>query len=122
MSPNFVLIVTDDMAASDLAHMPLTQERLAAKGTTFENALVSDPLCCPSRATILTGLYPHNHGIWSIYNKRGGGAEGFRAKGLEQRTVAVALDAAGYRTALFGKYFNGCYVAPDEAALDGWCA
>lgn len=118
--PNFVLIVADDMAASDLQHMTLTQEHLAAKGTTFSNALVSDPLCCPSRATILTGLYPHNHGIWSIYNERGGGFEGFRDRGLEERTVATWLDGAGYRTALMGKYFNGYNSRHIPPGWDEW--
>ena len=116
--PNFVLIVTDDMAASDLQHMPLTQEHLASKGMTFSSALVSDPLCCPSRATILTGLYPHNHGIWSIYNQRGGGARGMRV--LEGKTIASKLQATGYTTGLAGKYANGYDGSWVPSGWDWW--
>ncbi|MDP9438400.1 MAG: sulfatase-like hydrolase/transferase, partial [Actinomycetota bacterium] len=62
--PNVVLILTDDLDAGLLqrhgARYPNLRE-LAAEGTTFENAFVTDPLCCPSRATALRGQYAHNH-------------------------------------------------------------
>jgi arylsulfatase A-like enzyme len=106
-SPNIVLINTDDQDTASMKYMPLVNEHLVREGITFENSFVSDPLCCPSRATTLTGLYPHNHGIWSVFNGPDGGFEGFRDKGLEQRTVAVWLQNAGYDTALLGKYLNG---------------
>ena len=72
---------------------------------TFEQDFVPLSLCCPSRSTILTGLYPHNH---RIYNNRApdGGFAKFEALGHEETTIATALHAAGYRTALFGKYLN----------------
>src|SRR5215218_9476608 len=64
--PNVILILTDDLDVQLLEeHMedyPNLRE-LAAEGTTFENAFVTDPLCCPSRATILRGQYAHNHEI-----------------------------------------------------------
>jgi N-acetylglucosamine-6-sulfatase len=67
---------------------------------TFENAVFSQPLCCPSRVTILRGRYPHNTGISA--NDEGAG----RFKALDGSTVATWLDEAGYETALFGKYLN----------------
>src|SRR2546421_2842317 len=60
--PNVVFILTDDMTSSELAGMPNVQSLIAAQGTTFNEAYVSFPLCCPSRATMMSGLYMHNHG------------------------------------------------------------
>ena len=61
--PNIILILTDDLAGDDLSYMPNLRSLLIEQGTTFENAFVTDSLCCPSRATILRGQYAHNHGI-----------------------------------------------------------
>ena len=64
--PNVVLILTDDLDAGLLEEYPARYPNLrdlAAEGTTFENAFVTDPLCCPSRATVLRGQYAHNHQI-----------------------------------------------------------
>ena len=104
--PNIVFIIADDMRKDDLKHMPKTRSVLKDKGMIFHNAFVSTPLCCPSRATIMRGQYAHNSEVW---NSRGssGGWQTYRAKGLERNNVATRLDAAGYRTGLFGKYLNG---------------
>jgi N-acetylglucosamine-6-sulfatase len=115
--PNIILILADDMRADDLRLMPKVQSRLMEKGMTFSNAFVTDPLCCPSRATILTGRYAHNHGVRGNEPIRGGFAT-FHDSGLEQRTVAVRLREAGYRTALFGKLLNG-YCNPDQGCETG---
>jgi N-acetylglucosamine-6-sulfatase len=105
--PNVVFILTDDqdLSLQSLDFMPRTRELIARQGMTFQQDFVPLSLCCPSRSTILTGLYPHNH---QIYNNRGpgGGFAKFEALGHEQTTIATALHAAGYRTALFGKYLN----------------
>jgi arylsulfatase A-like enzyme len=82
-----------------------TVRRMQRGGVTFDDYVVTDSLCCPSRATILTGEYPHNHGVvrntgWT------GGWEAFRRLGAEERSVAVGLEEAGYRTGMFGKYLN----------------
>src|SRR5512138_1282121 len=61
--PNILVVMTDDMNQADLAFMPKTRRLLAKQGTTFTNAITSFPLCCPSRATFLTGQYEHNHGV-----------------------------------------------------------
>ena len=62
--PNVILILTDDLDARLVEEHPAAYPNLrdlAAEGATFENAFVTDPLCCPSRATILRGQYAHNH-------------------------------------------------------------
>src|SRR3712207_4133987 len=64
--PNVILILADDLDARLLEDHPESYpniQKLAAGGTSFESAFVSDPLCCPSRATILRGQYAHNHRI-----------------------------------------------------------
>jgi N-acetylglucosamine-6-sulfatase len=107
--PNIVFILTDDMRNDDLKYMPNTRFLLRAKGMSFSNAFVSNALCCPSRATIMRGQYAHNTGIWT--NENGGGldagGQAYRNKGNEKDNVATRLDAAGYRTALIGRYLSG---------------
>jgi N-acetylglucosamine-6-sulfatase len=104
--PNILLVLTDDQPASTVNQMPAVEAKLKAKGLSFENAFLSDPVCCPSRATIMTGRYAHNHGVWTNDEPRGG-AEGFKDRGLAQDTIATRLKREGYATGLFGKYFNG---------------
>jgi N-acetylglucosamine-6-sulfatase len=102
--PNIVFVLTDDLSWDLVDYMPNVQQ-LRREGVTFSNYIVTDSLCCPSRASILTGKYPHNTGIY-----RNTGADGgflaFRALGQEQKTFATALQSRGYRTALMGKYMN----------------
>src|SRR6185295_4755406 len=62
LRPNLILVVTDDMAAEDLDHLPRIKSLLVDRGATFTRAFVTDSVCTPSRASILTGRYPHNHG------------------------------------------------------------
>src|SRR5215208_1130219 len=63
--PNIVFILTDDMRKDDLKYMPNTKALLQSTGMTFQNAFVSNVLCCPSRATIMRGQYSHNTGVWT---------------------------------------------------------
>ena len=104
--PNILYILTDDMAVSDLQYMPKTLELIGGQGVTFENFFVSMALCCPSRACMLRGQYPHNTQIVGN-NRPDGGFGKFHNLGREDSTVAVWLQEAGYNTALFGKYLNG---------------
>src|SRR5687768_7095657 len=67
--PNLVFILADDMRKDDMKYMPKTRTRLGAAGMQFENAFVSYGICCPSRATILTGQYAHNHRVWTNGDK-----------------------------------------------------
>jgi hypothetical protein len=114
--PNIVFILTDDLAWN-LVHMPhvLTMQK---EGVTFANYFVTDSLCCPSRSSIFTGRYPHNTGIFRDTGKDGGYVA-FRDRGHEGSTFATALSAAGYRTAMLGKYLNG-YLPAMHRPAPGW--
>ena len=108
--PNILVVMTDDQAAADVAQMPNVRKLLAAKGTTFANAVDSFPLCCPSRATFITGEYAHNHGVFGNFYPYGW----YGMKG-RANTLPAWLQKAGYRTALIGKWLNG-YGARAEPA------
>jgi N-acetylglucosamine-6-sulfatase len=105
--PNILVVMTDDQAAADVQHMPNVKRLLAARGTTFANAVDSFPLCCPSRATFITGQYAHNHGV--IGNFYPYGWYGMKDRG---NTLPAWLQSSGYNTALIGKWLNG-YGAKD---------
>jgi arylsulfatase A-like enzyme len=125
--PNIVFILADDMRKDDLAYMPKTKNLLQKEGMTFHNAFVSNAICCPSRATIMRGQYSHNSGVWSNSPKtsttNSGGWQTYKSAGDEQDDVATRLDAAGYRTALFGKYLNGYGDTKDiPVGWDRWFA
>lgn len=111
--PDIVLVLTDDMTEADWRSLPKTKARLPA---IFPNYINVDPLCCPSRASILRGQYPHSHGTWSNENGPRGGRESFRDQ--EDATIAVELQQAGYRTGYSGKYLNG-YLS-DGGVPPGW--
>ena len=99
--PNVILISTDDQNQTDMFVMSITQALLGGLGTTFENSYVTYPLCCPSRATQITGQYAHNHGVTTTDLPNG-------YNGLDHsNTLAVWLRRAKYRTAMVGKYLNG---------------
>ena len=103
--PNIVFVLTDDLSMDLLRFMPhvLAMER---HGLTFRNYFVSDSLCCPSRASIFTGDFPHNTHVLSNAGPQGG-FRGFYARGEQWRTFAIALQRAGYLTAMMGKWLNG---------------
>jgi arylsulfatase A-like enzyme len=104
--PNIVLILTDDQRYDQLANMPTVQSQLVDKGVSFSNSFVVNPLCCPSRATILTGQYSHGT---QVYDNQPpfGGFPTFRKTGDDQSTIATWLHADGYHTGLVGKYLTG---------------
>jgi len=120
--PNILFILTDDAVSSLLPQMPQIEKRMVRKGTIFPNAFAPFATCCPSRATILRGQYPHNTGVISNYGAHGG-VDAFEAAGNDDDNLATRLDAAGYRTGLFGKYLNeygGGYVPPGWDEWHGW--
>jgi arylsulfatase A-like enzyme len=118
--PNILFILTDDQDVGTLRFMPRVQILLAAKGLTFANTFAVQPLCCPSRASILRGQYPHNTEILNNAPPVGGFAK-FRDLGHETSTLAIWLQAAGYRTAFFGKYLNGYPTADNPGHVPpGW--
>ena len=112
--PNIVVITLDDMREDELRFMPRTQELLGDQGVTFENSFSPYPLCCPARASFLTGLYVHNHQVWS--HEEPWGFQSLR----DRQTLPVWLQQAGYDTVFLGKYLNGygTQPAPDGSAPD----
>lgn len=112
--PNIVLILTDDQRSDTLRYMPIVRRLLVRHGVTFANGYVVNPVCCPSRTSILTGLYSHSTGVYT--NRRPyGGFHGFHG---DDSTIATWLQAAGYRTGLFGKYLN--QYGRDPYVPPGW--
>ena len=130
--PNFVVIVTDDqrwdtigrcrngfdgtdLDAGEDACMPELQRLLIPSGTTFLRAYATTALCCPSRASLLTGRYARHTGVIDNH-----GLPDFD----DGSTLATWLDDAGYRTALIGKYLNGYGetpgAVPDNYVPPGW--
>ena len=101
--PNVVFILTDDMRwdAMSIAGNPHVQtpnlDRLAAEGVYFRNAFCTTSLCSPSRATILSGLYAHRHGVSNNFTEYPNDLPSFPRQ----------LQAAGYKTAYIGKYHMG---------------
>jgi N-acetylglucosamine-6-sulfatase len=112
--PSVVLILTDDQRWDTLWAMPVVRSRLARRGMSFSNAFVTTPLCCPSRASLLTGELAHSHGVYQNLE----GYERFAPN--EASTLAVWLDRAGYRTGLFGKYLNDYLSEHVEEVPQGW--
>jgi arylsulfatase A-like enzyme len=120
--PNIVFILTDDqdLLLGSLDALPAVRNQIAAQGITFSNAFVPLSLCCPSRSTILTGQYAHNHRVYTN-TAPDGGFQRFLALGLERATIGTALRAAGYRTALMGKYINEYPRGTDKTHVPpGW--
>jgi arylsulfatase A-like enzyme len=117
--PNVIFVLADDLDYASAQQMPNLRSLLAEEGASFENAFTSMSLCCPSRATILTGQYAHNNGIKG--NKPpDGGFEVFRDEGLEEGTIATRLQEEGYRTGFFGKYLNGYPGGDPTYVPPGW--
>jgi N-acetylglucosamine-6-sulfatase len=100
--PNVVVLMTDDQTLADLQVMDRTRRLLGGHGVSFARSYVSYPVCCPSRATYLSGQYAHNHGVLGLYPPTGGYARFDRWNSLP-----VWLQKAGYATAHIGKYLNG---------------
>jgi N-acetylglucosamine-6-sulfatase len=99
--PNVVVLMTDDQTLESMRVMPGVRRTLADRGTTFTRSFVSFALCCPSRATFLTGQYAHNHGVLGNRPPTGGYGR------LDRReTLPVWLQRAGYRTMHVGKFLN----------------
>ena len=120
--PNFLFIIADDLdlELGTIEYMPNLQKLMTARGLTMEDYFISNPLCCPSRATFLRGQFTHNHGVYRN-DSPNGGFEEFYSLERESSTLATWLQAAGYRTALLGKYFNGYPFSEDRSYVPvGW--
>ena len=101
--PNVIVVMTDDQRYDDMGPMVNTQRLIADAGVTFTRSFVSYPVCCPSRATFLTGQYAHNNGVKCLYIDCGGGYTALRQKSY----LPVWLHDAGYVTGHIGKFLNG---------------
>jgi N-acetylglucosamine-6-sulfatase len=104
-APNIVFVLTDDLSWDLVRFMPHVQA-LQKDGVTFSRYYVTDSLCCPSRSSIFSGRFPHNTGVFTNMAPDGGFGV-FNGRGEEKSTWATSLQAAGYRTAMMGKYLNG---------------
>jgi N-acetylglucosamine-6-sulfatase len=107
--PNVIVVMTDDQDNS-LIGMDSVFGLLSSAGTTFANSYTSYPLCCPSRATFLTGQYAHNHGV-----RKSDSPEAYNSLN-HLNTLPLWLKKSGYRTAMVGKYLNGYGV--DDGVLE----
>jgi arylsulfatase A-like enzyme len=111
--PNVLVIIVDDQRANEgtLKVMPKTRRWLGRRGTRYSSAFSTTPLCCPARASLFSGRYAHNHGVFSNLGKLH----------FEHRfTVQDYLDNAGYRTAMAGKLFNNWPLKRDPPHFDRW--
>ena len=98
--PNVVVVMADDMRVDELRFMPSLRRTVLRHGLTFQNSFSPYPLCCPARASFLTGQYAHNHRVFSHEDPYGYGAFD------DSRTLATSMRAAGYTTGFVGKYLN----------------
>lgn len=99
-TPNVLMLMVDDMRLDELAYMPNVRTYLGDQGVTFSNGFAPLPLCCPARASVFTGQYPHNHGVWSQRPPWG------FASMHDEETFPVWMNRRGYRTSYIGKYLN----------------
>ena len=115
--PNIVIIMSDDQRWDTIEHrfMPRLMDRMVAglNAVYLSNAFVSNPLCCPSRVTTLTGQYSDTSGVYGNdgtfsggVGVGGGGFYAFDDDPAVNPTIATDLQGAGYRSALIGKSLN----------------
>lgn len=96
-APNILIIVTDDQRPDTMSFMPRTQRLFGRQGVRFERAFATTPLCCPFRASLMTGQYAHNSEV-----RRNGDTRNLN----HEHTLQRYLYDGGYRTALLGKFLN----------------
>ena len=133
--PSFVVIQVDDATIDQLyatfspggipiQAMPNTLALIAGRGISFNRYYVPYPLCCPSRVSLLTGRYAHNHNVRGNVPPNGG-FTGFKARQAYSHNLAPWLQQAGYRTIHIGKFLNGYGDPPFDGGTDvppGWNA
>ena len=110
-APNIVVIQSDDQSLESMRVMSKTKRLLGDRGASFRNHFANWPLCCPSRATQLTGQYAHNHGV--LGNSP---PEGSYLRLPRHDNIAVWLKEAGYEVGHIGKFLNGYGPRKDDPA------
>jgi arylsulfatase A-like enzyme len=114
--PNIIVIMTDDQPFHTVAYMPTVMNELIPKSVNFTNGFATTPLCCPSRVSILTGEYVHNHKVYTNRMPMGGAP-----KFDDTSSIATWMHDAGYRTAYYGKYLNEYEsLKPSGVVPPGW--
>lgn len=108
---NIIVLLTDDQETSSLRVMKTVNKEMKRKGVTMKRFYTNFPLCCPSRTTLLTGQYAHNHQV--LANTAPDGGYGLFNELHGDNNLALWLQAAGYRTGYIGKFLNE-YAEPDE--------
>ncbi len=98
-----LVLLTDDQTVRDMQAMPNVQALIGDRGATFANSFSNNPLCCPARASLLTGQYSHNHGVYTNRLDVGGGFPAFD----DSSTLGTWMQEGGYLTGYVGKYLNG---------------
>ena len=118
-APNIVVVMTDDQRRNTLQTMPVVRSQVRNLGARYLGVIPTST-CCPSRAAFLSGNFAHTTGVYNNFTPGEGGWPTFNASGYETKTLATALDGAGYRTGLVGKYLNEWNQAPDGYVPPGW--
>jgi arylsulfatase A-like enzyme len=111
--PNIVVIMLDDARDDDLGFMPLARRLIRKHGVRFKNSFSPFSLCCPARASVLTGRYTHNHRVFDVVRPYGFNAFNDRS------TLATWLKSSGYATVYVGKYLNGYGYMPPHGESTG---
>lgn len=112
--PNIVVVMSDDQTQDSIRYMSRVSQLIGEQGAIFPTSVTNWPVCCPSRATFLTGQYAHNHGVLGNAPPLGG----FGRLNTSE-TVATWLQRAGYYTAHIGKFLNG-YEQSEVGVPPGW--
>ena len=132
--PSFLVIQTDDQTAQELdstwitplglraRSMPHTFDEIRRRGIAFSRYYVSYPLCCPSRASLLSGRYAHNTKVLGNLPPTGG-FTAFQQGPNYRHNIATWLQHSGYRTVHLGKFLNNYgHSAPETTIPPGWDA
>jgi N-acetylglucosamine-6-sulfatase len=119
--PNIIFVLTDDQFPGTENRMPFLNTNITNEGVKFTNMVSTFPLCCPARATIQRGQYPHNTQILGNALPRGGWQK-FKRLGEQNSTIATWLNHTGYHTGLFGKYMNNYTDLLIPPGWDRWYA
>jgi len=107
LKPNVIIVLTDDqdILLNSTQYQPNLMTKVASEGLTFTHGLANTPVCCPSRSSLLTGRYTHNHGAKNNSIPGGCSSPEWSAT-VEQDALAVHMAKAGYYSLYAGKYLN----------------